>query len=129
MVLAPRPRPPAGLRLGTAVAGTLVRLSGVEWEPPQISHHSRVADDVAVAAFLVGMFVGVPFALGLTTPRRWAIALWVGLGAMITLSQSQDSELGGLWVVFAVFVLVGVALVDIGHHVRERRAARRNPPP
>ena len=76
-----------------------------------------------VVLWLLLLFVVLPLALGWAIPRlAVAAAAWIALGSLMTVMQSQDDELGGVWLIVVGLVLFGVALVYAGHNGRRRRA-------
>jgi hypothetical protein len=80
---------------------------------------------MAVVAGLLALFVALPLAIGWLEPNYpVAAGLLVLIGVALTVSQSRDDELGGVWVVFAALVILDLGLVYASHVGRRRRRRR-----
>lgn len=76
-----------------------------------------------VVLWFLLLFVVLPLSLGWAVPRlAAATTAWIALGSLMAVMQSQDDELGGVWLIVVGLVLFGVALVYAGHKGRRRRA-------
>ncbi len=74
-----------------------------------------------LALLVLFLFVAVPVAMGYVFSNAMAArTAWLGFGALMAYSQSRDDELGGMWVVVGLFVLIGLLLVQLGHRLRKR---------
>lgn len=75
-----------------------------------------------VILWLLLLFVVLPLTLGWAIPRlATATAVWIALGALMAVLQSHDDDLGGVWLIIVLLILLGIALVYAGHSERRSR--------
>lgn len=79
---------------------------------------------MALLALALGVFIALPFAIGLTLRPRHAWSAWITLAVVIAVSQALSGEVQAFTISVVLLAMSGGFFLQFGLHQRRKRTIR-----